>query len=133
MTQSMINPNIKNLVIYNKAKRIVAKTTAFYNNDYIICNNIEVADFFMNNPQTTEIDRVELLNAVLSGILAQVNMLPDNLQKVVIGMDRNDLVKELEKYALQIIRDNLILNYKYHNYQGDANNRAKGQAIVYIR
>jgi hypothetical protein len=128
MIQSMINPNIKNLVIYNKDK-LVAKTTAFYNNDYILCNNIEVAHTFLQSSKTTNDDLEKLCEIILEALKLQAEEL--NVSEVRIGMLRNDLAENLTKLALKIEHKYLLNNYKYKNYDGDANDREAGQAIVY--
>ena len=38
-------------------------------------------------------------------------------------------VLEFENYKIE--KDNLLENYEFNHYQGDANNKAFGQAIIY--
>ena len=47
-------------------------------------------------------------------------------------MNNNDLACELEKIC-SITKDDLLENYKYGNYSGDANCKEKGQAIIKFR
>ena len=133
MIQSMINPNFKNLVIY-KGSEVVAKSTAFYNNNYILCNNIEVSDKYMSNKNNKLEDKKELLKMIVKGLKDQAEAMNQNGNKVDeirIGMTRNDLnyVLEFENYKIE--KDNLLENYEFNHYQGDANNKAFGQAIIY--
>ena len=47
-----------------------------------------------------------------------------------IGMNNNDLYDEVKECYK--ITNNMLLNYNYHNYEGDANSK-NGQAIVVLR
>ena len=128
MIQSMTNPNIKNLVIY-KDGRVIAKTTAFYNNGYILCNNVEVAHTFIENKKTTKQDLHELTQLIIEALHEQAKYLDAN--EVRIGMLRNDLAGCLKDLALYIEHRDLLINYNFKNYEGDANNHITGQATVY--
>ena len=128
MIQSMTNPNIKNLVIY-KDGRVIAKTTAFYNNSYILCNNVEVAHTFIENKKTTKEDLHELTQLIIEALEKQAKYLDVN--EVRIGLLRNDLAQNLNCLALYIEHRDLFANYNFKNYEGDANNHICGQATVY--
>jgi hypothetical protein len=130
MIQSMTNPNFKNLVIY-KNDKIIAKTTAFYNNNYILCNNIEVAHTFLENKNTQRKDLEELTNLIIEALSKQAQYL--GVDEVRIGLLRNDLKECLECLAIYIEHHNLFANYNFKDYEGDANNHTYGQASVYIR
>ncbi|MEG2600314.1 MAG: leucine-rich repeat domain-containing protein [Bacilli bacterium] len=125
MIQSVINPRIKNLVIFNK-NNIIAKSTAFYNNDYILFNNIEVSKSFKGS-------RESILEAILRGVESQIDAMKNKdipISEVRIGMRRNDLKEVIIDYGYQIIKDELLNNYKFKNYEGDANNKEDGQALI---
>ena len=126
MIQSMVNPNLRNLVIY-KGNEVVAKTTAYYNQDYILCNNIEVSDKFMHNYELS--DREELFKVVLEGLTVQAKYLDVN--EVRIGMLRNDLNRAIYELNIEIKHDKLLDNCKFNNYAGDANDPMFGQALIY--
>ena len=68
----MTNPNFKNLVIY-KGSEVVAKSTAFYNNDYILCNNIEVSDAYEKKASSR--DKALLLRVYIKAIQKQAELL----------------------------------------------------------
>jgi rubrerythrin len=133
MIQSMTNPNFKNLVIY-KGSEVVAKSTAFYNNNYILCNNIEVSDKYMKNKNNKLDEKRKLLEMIVKGLKDQaeaMNQNGNNVDEIRIGMSRNDLnyIIEFEQYNIE--KNNLLKNYEFKRYQGDANNKAFGQAIIY--
>ena len=133
MIQSMTNPNFKNLVIY-KGSEVVAKSTAFYNDNYILCNNIEVSDKYMKNKNNMLDEKRKLLEMIVKGLKDQaeaMNQNGNNVDEIRIGMSRNDLnyIIEFEQYNIE--KNNLLKNYEFKRYQGDANNKAFGQAIIY--
>lgn len=68
MVQSMINPNIKNLIIYDSMRNVVGKTTAFYNYNqkYILFNNIEIKRSFLDSDKTDITLKKEVLKAIKS-------------------------------------------------------------------
>ena len=109
MTQSVVNPRIKNLVI-KKNDKIVAKSTAYYNEDYILCNNIEVKRSFHNKNGMFEV--------FVEALTEQARHL--NIEKVNIGLINNDLLMEIENSDYKIINKDLLKNYKYSKYLGDA-------------
>ena len=126
MIQSMTNPNFKNLVVY-KGSEVVAKTTAFYNNNYILCNNIEVSDAY--NLKAASNDKTKLLNVFIKALKKQAELL--KVDEVRVGMLRNDLIRQILEAKYDIERDELLSNYKFKNYMGDANDPIFGQAIIY--
>ena len=70
MLQSIQNPRIKNLVVYNQAKKVIAKTTVFYNHDYLLGNNIEVCKQFQESIKVRKEDKIAVLEAFKRGLLA---------------------------------------------------------------
>ena len=72
MVQSMVNPKIKNLVVY-KGSEIIAKTTVYKNNDYLLCNNIEIKDSIMFSDKTTDDMLNEILDVIIKGLYSQLN------------------------------------------------------------
>ena len=49
-----------------------------------------------------------------------------------MGMDLNDLDYEIrEKFP--VVHDNLLDNYHYDNYEGNANDKKEGQAVIKIK
>lgn len=132
MIQSMINPAIKNLIIYDSMKNVIAKSTAFYNieKNYIIFNNVEIKNGFIKHKDKLN----ELYEALIRGIKDQVKAMEDNGYKVEdirIGMSNNDLNEIILKKKLKILHSNLLKNYSYKNYEGDAN-KSEGQAVIKI-
>lgn len=126
MVQSMTNPNIKNLVIY-KGAEVVAKSTAFYNQDYILCNNIEVSESY--TLKYNDADKKELLNVFSKAITEQSKLLDVNESRV--GLLRNDLLKQIVESDFEILHNQLLSNYRFNNYEGDANDPMFGQALIY--
>lgn len=127
MVQSIINPKIKNLVIY-KNNDIIGKATAFYNNDYILFNNIEIKE-------QKNIDYQEALKWFLKGINDQINVMKSKgiiINECRIGMARNDL-SEVIIPNFEVNKDTMLANFNYRGYNGDANDKNYGQAIVYRR
>ena len=137
MVQSMINPQVKVLVIRDSKNNIIAKTTAYYNitQKYIIFNNIEIKEGFMYNKNILDDDRKELLNTILMGIKDQVLDMKKRgyeVNDIRMGMDLNDLDYEIrEKFP--VVHDNLLDNYHYDNYEGNANDKKEGQAVIKIK
>lgn len=109
MIQSIVNPKIKNLVI-KKDGKIVGKTTVYFNDTYLLCNNIEMKSNFNENK--------EALSLIRNALIEQANHLEVN--SVNIGLENNDLINEINESDLEIIRKNLLKNYNYLNYSGDA-------------
>ena len=133
MVESMINPCVKIMIIYYFGK-IIGKTTAYYNQEkeYLLFNNIEISNSFMNSMIIGEKERLNVLETIIVGIKDQIKEMKKNgynVRSVRIGMNNNDLASELEKMFV-ITRDNLFENYNYGDYLGDA---SKEQAIVKLR
>ena len=128
MIQSMTNPNFKNLVVYNGSE-VLAKTTAFYNNDYILCNNIEVSRSYLESSKTSYDDLEKLCLTIIEALTIQAKKL--GVSEVRIGMLRNDLNSFILDLGINVERRRLLDNYNFKNYEGDANNAFYGQAIVY--
>lgn len=127
MIQSMLNPAIKTLVLYDNDK-VIGKATAYYNEKqcYLIFNNVEIRNGY--NPS------INVFNAIIKAIELQVELLEEKGYSVVetrIGMKNNNL-KELIKDNLKIEQTKLLKNYQYNNYDGDANS-LEGQAIVKVK
>ena len=127
MVQSIINPKIKNLVVY-KNDEIIGKATAFYNDGYILFNNIEIKE-------QKNIDEKSVLKWFLNGIKDQIKEM--NYKGIIInecriGMARNDL-SDVIISEFNIDKNNMLANFNYKGYNGDANDKNYGQAIVYRR
>lgn len=137
MIQSMINPSVKNLVIYDGMQNIIGKSTAYYNmkEKYIVFNNIEMQEKFIENKKTTAKQKKEVLEAILRGIKDQIKSMQEKGYEVIdvrMGMLRNDLKEEILAKKIKIVHKNLLKNYNYKDYAGDANDEIEGQAIVKI-
>lgn len=133
MRQTILNPKVKNLVIY-KDSEIIGKLTSYYNPDlkYILCNNVMLTKKFKSSSKTTKKDRDEVFNVILKGLMEQKNEMEKNnieVNEIRIGMHSNDLESELKQ--LEIIKDKLLENYNYLNHMGDANFKTFGQALIY--
>ena len=127
MTQSVINPNVKNLVIY-KNSEILGKSTAFYNSNlkYIVFNNIEIKDKAILNKS---FDKKEFLKMFLMGINDQLKAMNYEVNDVRVGLSNNDLYDEIVN-NFEIDKRNMVENFRYKGYNGDANNPKYGQAII---
>lgn len=135
MIQSMINPCIKNLVIYGSANNIIGKATAYYNKEkeYLLFNNIEISKSFRESKKTTEEEKREVLNTILRGIYKQIEQMEKKgykVNQIRIGMRENDLKKEILDFNIKIDHTDLLENYPYKNYDGDANDKREGQAVI---
>ncbi len=136
MIESIINPYVKTMIIYYFGK-IVGKTTAYYNRDkeYLLFNNIEISDNFMHSMVIGKTERLNVLKTIIIGIKDQIKEMKKNgynVRSVRIGMNNNDLAYELEKLFV-ITKENLLENYNYGYYLGDANCKTTGQAIIKFR
>lgn len=129
MYQSMINPNIKTLVVRDCDDEIVAKTTVYFNKEknYLLFNTIEVKRIVSSN------DYKKILDAILSGINKQVELLNDKgdfIWDIRIGLKNNDLYDLLvDKFE---VTKTMLDNYSYDRYKGDANDIEYGQVIIPI-
>lgn len=133
MIQSMLNPNIKNLIIYDLSKRILAKATAYYNfnGNYMLINSIAISESFML--KSKEEDKEKLLDIILKGLQSQIDsMRNDNVpvNEIRIRMLKNSLEKTIQKRHFPVEKNNLLLNYAFHNYDGNASDSSYGQAII---
>ena len=132
MIQAMINPNIQNLLILNKDKIIIAKATAYYNEEekYILFNNVEASLKLINTKNRKEIKEAKeaIKRAVLDQVIAQNNK-GVKIKHIRIGMTKNDLFTSRD---LKVNYGNYLSNYPYKDYAGDANSYA-GQGILYKR
>ena len=127
MIQSVVNPNVKNLVIY-KNNEIIGKSTAFYNPDlkYIVFNNIEIKDKAIINKS---FDKNAFLKIFLTGINDQLKSMDYDVIDVRVGLSNNDLYDEITK-NFEIDKRNMVENFRYKGYNGDANNPKYGQAVI---
>lgn len=137
MIKSMTKHNIKNLVIYDSMKKIVGKSTAYYNREqkYIIFNNIEIKQKFLESKKTTANEKKEVLKTILRGIKDQIKSMQENgieVKDVRIGMRNNDLEQEIKNEGIEIVYKDLLQNCHFGKYAGDANDEEKGQAIIKI-
>jgi ArsR family metal-binding transcriptional regulator len=135
MVQSMINPLIQNLIIRDEKGDIVAKSTAYYNKEeqYILFNNVE-AIYDLNEKEKKNqsfLNKEEIIKTIMRAINDQINALHEQgseIREVRVGMKNNDLFTESD---LKIVKSNLLPNYPYKKYDGDANHPDYGQGILY--
>lgn len=133
MRQSMINPDIANLIIYDENNQVLGKATAYYNSSkkYILFNNAEVK--VTKELKNSKERRREILNTLLRAVDDLTNAFKKNnvnINEVRIGMGHNDLALAIKEAKIEIELDDLFDNYHYDGYIGDAN-REEGQAILY--
>ncbi|HOZ53745.1 MAG TPA: leucine-rich repeat protein [Bacilli bacterium] len=124
MVQSMINPNVQNLVILDENKFVVAKATAYYNKNknYILFNNVEA----MQNANKEQIR--EALKRAVKDIVIAYEQKGKNPPEIRIGMLRNDAFTNDD---IEVVYGNdLLSNYSYSGYDGDANSE-EGQGILF--
>ena len=124
MVQSMTNPKIKNLVIY-KGTEIIGKTTVYKNNDYLLCNNIEIKDAIMYNKHTNNEVLEEILDVIIKGLYSQ---LTEDVNYISIGLGNNDLKEQIINKAITIYYENEgFEGYTFDKYSGDSSE----QALIY--
>ena len=124
MVQSMVNPKIKNLVVY-KGSEIIGKTTVYKNNDYLLCNNIEIKDSIMFNDKTTDDMLNEILDVIIKGLYSQ---LTEDVNYISIGLGNNDLKEQIINKAITIYYENEgFEGYTFDKYSGDSSE----QALIY--
>lgn len=131
MRQSMINPLVQNLIIRDPNQNIIAKSTAYYNQEegYILFNNVEAATSFVQSASQEQKEKA--IEAVKRAVADQVKALKEQgilLNEVRMGMLRNDL---FTADHLKVEKNHLLSNYPYKSYNGDANSSAHGQGILY--
>lgn len=133
MIQSMLNPFVQNLIIRDKNLNIVAKATAFYNKEknYILFNNLEAPK---TKKEFVAKDKNLIKEAVKRAAYDQamaLSILKDTNVEIRIGM-RTDIFEEQD---LQVLKgeENLLENYPYYAYEGDASDPEYGQGILYSR
>lgn len=135
MVQSMINPNIKNLIIYDSMRNVVGKTTVFYNYNqkYILFNNIEIKRSFLDSDKTDITLKKEVLKAIKRGIDDQIASMLERgypVDDIRIGMKNNDLEDAIVDSGIEIIHTKFLENYLFNGYIGDVSDEEKGQAII---
>lgn len=133
MVQSILNPSIQNLLIRDKNLNVIAKATAYYNKEekYILFNTVEASNAVIG--QMTRGQKEKAKEAIKRAVRDQVWALQNKgilINDVRIGMLRNDLFKEEDLF---VIHDQLLPNYKYRNYEGDANSTEYGQGVLFSR
>lgn len=133
MRQSMINPDIANLIIYDENNQVLGKATAYYNSSkkYILFNNAEVK--VTKELKNSKERRREILNTLLRAVDDLTKAFKKNnvnINEVRIGMGHNDLALAIKEAKIEIELDDLFDNYHYDGYIGDANGE-EGQAILY--
>lgn len=135
MRQSMINPDIANLIIYDENNQVIGKATAYYNRrkKYILFNNIEtkVIKTYRNKSEVQR--KKECLEAIIRGVNDAVSELKrqgKEVTEVRIGMKKNDLGDTILEEEIPISHK-LLNNYDWFDYEGDANDINLGQAIIY--
>ena len=134
MRQSMINPYITNLIIYDENNKIVGKATSFFNPEkkYILFNNIETKEIGSKGLKSAKTRKKELLDAIIRACNDVINELKKrgiDLKRISVGLNANDLEEELIK-KFKTSKTNLLEQYPWKKYTGDADKR-KGQAIIY--
>ena len=132
--QSTNNPYIKTMIIYYFGK-IIGKTTCYYNKneEYMIFNNIEISNKFMNSLSVSSKEKLNALKTIILGIKEQVKDMKKRgllVRDIRIGMNNNDLFDEVKECYK--ITNNMLQNYNYRNYEGDANSK-NGQAIIVLK
>lgn len=135
MIQSMINPNIANLILYDENNNVIGKATAYYNRKkkYILFNNAETKEITTKGLKSEKQRKKECLEALIRGTLDAVKALREkgeNVTEVRIGMLKNDLKEAIKEYGLEISHE-LLEAYNWKNYDGDASDKKEGQAILY--
>ena len=131
----MLNPDIVNLIILNEDKKVIGKATAYYNQDkkYVLFNNISVKGIKTKNLKDKNAREKEVLDTLLRATKEMVRAYRKKdvqIDSVRIGMNKNSLSDTIKNSNIKIEYDNLIPNYNYKNYEGDANSM-DGQAILY--
>ena len=134
MIQSVINPNIVNLIIYDENKKIVGKATTYFNPEkkYVLFNNFETKQIGAKGLKNAEERRKELLNAILRAcddIVDELRKKGIDLERIAVGLNANDLSAELED-NYEVTKTDLLDQYPWQGYKGDASEK-KGQAILY--
>jgi len=133
MINSVVNPNIQNLILFDEHKNIIGKSTAYYNEDenYILFNNVEVNKNYLGIANEKKI-LLALKRAINDQVKALEKVRP--LQKVSVGMKFND-IHEAIKAEHKVIKkpEEFLKNFEYERYNGDANDTAYGQAMLYKR
>ena len=135
MRQSMINPDIVNLILYDENNNIIGKATAYYNRKkkYILFNNVEAKPITAHGLKSAEARQKECLEALIRGVTDVVKALKErgeDISEVRAGMLRNDLAHAIKDYGLEISYD-LLEAYNWKGYSGDASDVDSGQAIIY--
>lgn len=131
MVQSMVNPCVQNLILRDQNQNIIAKSTAFYNEEegYILFNNVEASHTFVGAASEQRLESAR--KAVYRAVSDQVNAQREKgieLHEVRMGMLRNDIFTDKH---LKTVTQRLLNNYSYKNYRGDANSSAAGQGILF--
>ena len=134
MVQSVINPNVTNLIIYDENKKIVGKATSYFNPEkkYILFNNFETKQIGSKGLKSAEERKKELLNAILRACDDLVDALKKkgiDIERIAVGLNANDLQEELES-DFEVTKTDLLEQYQWNGYKGDAG-VDKGQAIIY--
>ncbi len=132
MVQSMINKDITNLVVFSNDE-IIAKATAYYNPNkkYVLFNNAEVR--LTSGLKANAKRRREAFDALLRAVNDFVKYSDENdikISEVRMGLERNSLLPLIKRFGFMIVHDNLLENYHYDGYVGDASSEL-GQAILY--
>lgn len=124
--ESMINPLVKTMVIYQNNK-MVAKTTCYYNleSKVLIFNTFSVnKDFYKLTPK-----KIILLLDIIKGIKKQVeeiNKKGYEIKSVRVGTDYNLLLSELKTISFK------ETNSIYENFPFKSNNAKEKQIILRI-
>lgn len=135
MRQSMINPDIVNLVIYDENKKVIGKATAYYNKNkkYILFNNALVKSLKTKDLEADKKRKINCLKAILRAISDVIEELKKQnvyIESVRMGMTKNDLSDVIKETGIEVKLEDLLLNYSYEGYEGNANG-CEGQAVLY--
>lgn len=113
MVTSVLDPSVSNLAIQNKEGKVIAKATAYYNEDekYIYFNNVEVR---MSESRKTA---KEIYRALQRAVKDQVRE-NQEINDVVIGMAYNDLGAVIKDNCEQVDYYDEYKNNDYRDIDG---------------
>lgn len=121
--QSMTNPLVKNLVIYDLNDEVLAKTTALYNPNYktIIFNGVMIPKVLRKNDYIKAI----VLDAIFKATQLQVSIMEDE------GID----VREIRMESFDNHLNDLLKHYPIaeQNYENILNDRVKQKQYILYR
>lgn len=120
MKASIVHPNIQNLTIRNREGEIIAKSTLFINTNegYGVFNNVEVSEYFNFSKE----EKRKIYKKYIKGLTAFAEEYnkqhPSNpLKQINVGMGRNDLEEELQKFNKKA--NHIVRSINYDDYGVD--------------